>query len=124
MSEEEVPSEEEQIEPQVAASGEAEQEVEETVETLSSLQASLKKSRWNVFMFLGLAFLMFGFALFPMSMDADFEYGTAEKDLGLVWGPSPGGEDFMDVPYQVSVKINQLPSATGNFSVTSALLVV
>ena len=86
MSEEEVPSEEEQIEPQVAASGEAEQEVEETVETLSSLQASLKKSRWNVFMFLGLAFLMFGFALFPMSMDADFEYGTAEKDLGLGLG--------------------------------------
>ena len=40
MSEEEVPSEEEQIEPQVAAGGEAEQEVEETVETLSSLQAS------------------------------------------------------------------------------------
>ena len=116
MSEEEVPSEEEQIEPQVAASDEAEQEVEETVETLSSLQASLKKSRWNVFMFLGLAFLMFGFALFPMSMDADFEYGTAEKDLGLVWGPSPGGEDFMDVPYQVSVKINQLPSSTGNIT--------
>ena len=116
MSEEEVPSEEEQIEPQVAASDEAEQEVKETVETLSSLQASLKKSRWNVFMFLGLAFLMFGFALFPMSMDADFEYGTAEKDLGLVWGPSPGGEDFMDVPYQVSVKINQLPSSTGNIT--------
>ena len=41
MSEEEVPSEEEQIEPQVAASDEAEQEVEETVETLSSLQVSL-----------------------------------------------------------------------------------
>ena len=67
-------------------------------------------------MFLGLAFLMFGFALFPMSMDADFEYGTSEKDLGLVWGPSPGGEDFMDVPYQVSVKINQLPSSTGNIT--------
>ena len=116
MSEEEVPPEEEQIEPQTAATDEAEQGVVETVETLSSLQASLKKSRWNVFMFLGLAFLMFGFALFPMSMDADFEYGTAEKDLGLVWGPSPGGEDFMDVPYEVSVKINQLPSATGNIT--------
>ena len=116
MSEEEVPSEEEQIEPQLATDNEAEEEIEETVETLSSLQASLKKSRWNVFMFLGLAFLMFGFALFPMSMDADFEFGTAEKDLGLVWGPSPGGEDFMDVPYEVSVKINQLPSATGNIT--------
>ena len=65
MSEEEVPSEEEQIEPQAAASDEAEDEIEETVETLSSLQASLKKSRWNVFMFLGLAFLMFGICLVP-----------------------------------------------------------
>lgn len=116
MSEEEVPSKEEQIEPQTAANDEAEKEIEETVETLSSLQASLKKSRWNVFMFLGLALLMFGFALFPMSMDADFEYGTAEKDLGLVWGPSLGGEDLMDVPYEVSVEIKQLPPTTGNIT--------
>ena len=56
MSEEEVPSEEEQIEPQAAASDEADDDIEGTVETLSSLQASLKKSRWNVFMFLGTSF--------------------------------------------------------------------
>ena len=86
------------------------------VETLGTLRESLKKSRWNVFMFLGLAFLMFGFALFPMPMDADFEYGTAEKDLGFVWGPSLAGEDFMDVPYEVSVKVNQLPATTGNIT--------
>ena len=86
------------------------------VETLVTLRESLKKSRWNVFMFLGLAFLMFGFALFPMPMDADFEYGTAEKDLGFVWGPSLAGEDFMDVPYEVSVKVNQLPATTGNIT--------
>ena len=86
------------------------------VETLVNLRESLKKSRWNVFMFLGLAFLMFGFALFPMPMDADFEYGTAEKDLGFVWGPSLAGKDFMDVPYEVSVKVNQLPATTGNIT--------
>ena len=71
---------------------------EDNFDTLTSLQETLKKSRWNVFMFLGVALLMFAFALFPMPMDADFEYGTAQKDIGFVWGPSLGGEDFMDVP--------------------------
>ena len=41
---------------------------EENFETLASLQEALKKSRWNVFMFLGIALLMFAFALFPMPM--------------------------------------------------------
>ena len=87
---------------------------EETLETLASLQEALKKSRWNVFTFLGIALLMFAFALFPMPMDADFEYGTAQKDIGFVWGPSLGGEDFMDVPYEVTVMVNQLPPTTEN----------
>ena len=87
---------------------------EESFETLASLQESLKKSRWNVFMFLGIALLMFAFALFPMPMDADFEYGTAQKDIGFVWGPSLGGEDFMDVPYEVTVGVDRLPPTTEN----------
>ena len=87
---------------------------EESFETLASLQESLKKSRWNVFMFLGIALLMFAFALFPMPMDADFEYGTAQKDIGFVWGPSLGGEDFMDVPYEVTVSVDRLPPTTEN----------
>ena len=117
MSEQEVPSEDDQIEDIAPSNSEPEEILEtDSVETLNSLQESLKKSRWNVFMFLGLAFLMFAFALFPMPMDADFEYGTAEKDLGFVWGPSLGGEDFMDVPYEVSVQVNQLPSTTGNIT--------
>jgi len=87
---------------------------EEDFETLASLQEALKKSRWNVFMFLGIALLMFAFALFPMPMDADFEYGTAQKDIGFVWGPSLGGEDFMDVPYEVTVSVDRLPPTTEN----------
>ena len=87
---------------------------EENFETLASLQEALKKSRWNVFMFLGIALLMFAFALFPMPMDADFEYGTAEKDIGFVWGPSLSGEDFMDVPYEVTVSVEMLPPTTEN----------
>ena len=87
---------------------------EDNFDTLTSLQETLKKSRWNVFMFLGVALLMFAFALFPMPMDADFEYGTAQKDIGFVWGPSLGGEDFMDVPYEVTVIVKQLPPTTEN----------
>lgn len=95
-----------------------EEEKEGYVEKLSSLQSKLKRSRWNVFMFLGLAFLMFGFALFPLSVDANFDpfTGTAEEDLGLVWGPSSSGEDFMDVPFEVSVLVNQLPPVTDNIT--------
>ena len=87
---------------------------EENFETLTSLQEALKKSRWNVFMFLGIALLMFAFALFPMPMDADFEYGAAQKDIGFVWGPSLGGEDFMDVPYEVTISVVRLPPTTEN----------
>ena len=46
------------------------QENEHPGESLPSLKSALKKSRWNVFLFLGVAFVMFGFALFPMTMNA------------------------------------------------------
>ena len=118
MSDEELHSMEDQVVPSDDENHDAmTTEIEEgSVDTLSSLQVSLKKARWNVFMFLGIAFLMFAFALFPMPMNADFELGTAEKDLGFVWGPSPAGEDFMDVPYEVSVAVKQLPPFTGNIT--------
>ena len=41
------------------------EEVAETL-TLEQRQTELKKSRWNVFLWLGIAVLMFTFALFPM----------------------------------------------------------
>ena len=102
------------LEPNSSHAEEAEEY--ESVTNLNSLKESLKKSRWNVFLFLGLAFLMFGFALFPMPMDADFEYGTAEQDLGFVWGPSLGGEDLLDVPFEVTVNVRQLPATAGNIT--------
>ena len=97
MSEEETVDGDEIIESDGLLKNQHEEEQEGYVEKLSSLQSKLKKSRWNVFMFLGLAFLMFGFALFPLSIDAKFDpfTGTAEEDIGLVWGPSSNGEDFI-----------------------------
>ena len=39
--------------------------------TLEERQEALKRSRWNVFLYLGLAALMFGFALFPFPFTAE-----------------------------------------------------
>ena len=73
--------------------------------TLDQRQDELKKSRWNVFLWLGIAVLMFTFALFPMPFSADYDDFTdsAEKDIGLVWGPSLSGEDLFDVPLHLDV---------------------
>jgi hypothetical protein len=83
------------------------------VMTLEQRQEALKQSRWNVFMWLGIAVLMFGFALFPMSFDEEYDGFTnsAEKDIGLVWGPSLPGEDFMDVPLKIDVEVVNPPAA-------------
>ena len=73
--------------------------------TLDQRQDELKKSRWNVFLWLGIAVLMFTFALFPMPFSADYDDFTdsAEKDIGLVWGPSLSGDDLFDVPLHLDV---------------------
>jgi hypothetical protein len=80
--------------------------------TLEERQDALKQSRWNVFMWLGIAVLMFGFALFPMSFDEGYDGFThsAEKDIGFVWGPSLPGEDFMDVPLKIDVLVANPPA--------------
>ena len=84
------------------------------VMTLEQRQEALKQSRWNVFMWLGIAVIMFGFALFPMSFDEEYDGFTnsAEKDIGLVWGPSLPGEDFMDVPLKIDVEVINPPAAS------------
>ena len=81
---------EEQVEPQpkeVVVDADRDEEVEAL--TFEQRQEALKQSRWNVFLWLGIAVLMFGFALFPMSFDESYDGFTnsAEKDIGWVWGP-------------------------------------
>ena len=99
---------EEQVEPQpkeVVVDADRDEEVEAL--TFEQRQEALKQSRWNVFLWLGIAVLMFGFALFPMSFDESYDGFTnsAEKDIGWVWGPSLPGEDFMDVPLSIDAKV-------------------
>lgn len=72
----------------------------------------LKKARWNVFLYLGIAAILFGFALFPMPFSADWdEFSTsAEKDIGLVWGVPVDGEDVFDVPMRLTVTADNPPT--------------
>ena len=72
----------------------------------------LKKTRWNVFLYLGIAAILFGFALFPMPFSADWDdFSTsAEKDIGLVWGLPVDGEDLFDVPMRLTVTADNPPA--------------
>lgn len=71
----------------------------------------LKKARWNVFLYLGVAAILFFFALFPMPFSADYDdFGkSAEKDIGLVWGLPVEGEDLFDVPMRLTVSADSAP---------------
>ena len=78
--------------------------------TLEERQEALKRSRWNVFLYLGLAALMFGFALFPFPFTASALGDTYEQDLGFVWGPPLDGEDFTDVPIEGEITATNPPA--------------
>ena len=64
--------------------------------SLEGRKAALKQARWNVFLFLGIAAILFGFALFPMPFGADYDDFTnsAEKEIGYIWGLPIPGDDF------------------------------
>lgn len=80
--------------------------------SLEERQERLKKARWNVFLYLGVAAIFFGFALFPMPFSADLDdfSKSAEKDVGLVWGMPLDGEDLFDVPMRLTVTATEPPT--------------
>ena len=81
--------------------------------SLEQREEALQRSRWNVFMFLGIAVILFGFALFPMPFYADYQaslgVAQATKDVGLIWGMPIPGDDITDVPVRVDIAIDQPP---------------
>ncbi len=81
--------------------------------SLEQREEALQRSRWNVFMFLGIAVILFGFALFPMPFSADYQSSLggaqATKDVGLIWGMPIPGDDITDVPVRVDITIDQPP---------------
>ena len=80
--------------------------------SLEERKERLKKVRWNVFLYLGVAAILFGFALFPMPFSADYDgfSKSAEKDIGLVWGVPIDGEDMFDVPMRLTVTATSPPT--------------
>ena len=100
-------------EPDAAGALALDEDQDEAMEEMSleERQASLKKARWNVFLYLGVAALLFLFALFPMPFSADYDgfSDSAEKDLGFVWGLPLDGEDMFDVPMRLTVTATSPP---------------
>jgi len=83
--------------------------------SLEGRKAALTKARWNVFMYLGIAAILFGFALFPMPFGANYDNFTnsAEKDVGYIWGLPVPGDDITDVPVTLSVDVINPPAKAG-----------
>ena len=75
--------------------------------TLEEHKEALKKSRWNVFMYLGFAALLFGFALYPfMSIPMEVEGGIgSDEETITVWGLPVAGEDFTDIPVEIKAEV-------------------
>ena len=115
----------ENAEPPVSDEEQSTESEEASLENIEVLQAKLKRSRWNVFTFLGLALLMFAFALFPFPFEAEYgdqSFGSVTKDTGFVWGPSLSGEDFMDVPLRLDVEVIGIPAVSNNITLEAFVL--
>ena len=87
--------------------------------TLEDHQEALKKARWNVFMYLGIAALLFAFALYPFmstSMQVDEGFGSADKPI-TVWGLPVPGEDFTDIPVDVEIVVQSLPTDVSSIEI-------
>ncbi len=80
--------------------------------TIEERQDALKKARWNVFLYLGLAAILFGFALYPfMSTSLSVDEGIGSTDYTVnVWGLPVAGEDFTDIPVEIEVIVQALPT--------------
>jgi len=80
--------------------------------TIEERQEALKRSRWNVFMYLGLAALFFGFALYPFMttvLYVDEGIGSIDKTID-VWGMDAPGEGFSDIAVEIEVVVQSVPT--------------
>ena len=100
------------------------QQTEQSEKSLKTLEAELKRSKWSVFLFVGITIVLFGFTIFPMSMNVPYDplWGAAQKDIGFVWGPSASGEDLMDVPFELEVEVVRAPSISSNVTLEAYVL--
>ena len=75
--------------------------------TIEERKLALRKSRWNVFMYLGIAVLFFSFALFPFTHNIEMESNSESYSTGYIWGVPLPGEDFTDIPVDITIEIEQ-----------------
>ena len=89
--------------------------------SLENLERRLRERRWNVFLFLGLAIILFLFGLTPMpypgpfassSMLEDSTPGYIETDLPFVWGLSFPGDDATDVRAEIIIHTERVPAGS------------
>jgi hypothetical protein len=79
--------------------------------TIEERQELLKRSRWNVFMYLGLAVVLFGFALYPfmsLSLHVDEGVGSVEETV-TIWALPIPGEDITDIPVEIEIIVQAIP---------------
>jgi len=87
--------------------------------TIEERQEALKKSRWNVFMYLGLAVVLFGFALYPfmsLNLHVDEGVGSIEETV-TVWALPIPGEDITDIPVDIEIIVQAIPTDVQNIEV-------
>jgi len=85
--------------------------------TLEEKETLLKKSRWNVFLSLGLAIIMFILSLVPISTGLVVDSYAKDYDTGQLYGIPISGEDFTDIPTEVVLNVEQLPVSTKSIDV-------
>ena len=87
--------------------------------SIEERREALKKSRWNVFMYLGIAAILFAFALYPFvntSLTVDESIGSTDYPV-QVWGLPIPGEDFTDIPVEVSIDVQSLPTSVSSIEI-------
>lgn len=86
--------------PPGAAMMDADDRLEKGDLSISELRTKVKKARWNVFMYLGVAAIMFAFALIPLPVPAPWDDETTLKDS------ENGGEIQRELPYLFGLPID------------------
>ena len=108
--------------PELAEADQADREQKSEL-SIDELRTKVKKARWNVFMYLGIAAIMFSFALIPLPVPApwddetvltdDVSGGELQRELPYLFGMPIDGKDSTDIRLILDV----VPADGGDFSV-------
>jgi len=93
--------------------------LEEEVPTKTLLEErreKMKKSRWNVLMYLGLATILFSFSLFPMTTEMEVGYAK-DYETGYIFGLPITGPDYTDIPVEIIIEVKNVPIGTSKIEV-------